>query len=302
MQIVPWHCQGRRMDFVCGHWGIGLKRFFVMPRIGLQPYVDRIWGWESEQPAVLPAMLPGTGAELMFHYASAVAIQSVRSGSSKVGRAFLLCSRRSPHQPLPQGRVGFVSVRMRSGALRHFCPLPLADLIDDAIAIEDIWGRSGKEVMDRVTQAAGTPQRIAIIEAWLQDRLAEHAKPEPAIEAAVHQLYYGHQNVKIDILAGQLGMSRRNFERVFQKHIGLAPKVFQRTARFHLTVRDMLLTASHDYLGVALDHGYYDQAHFIHEFEDFVGSPPVNYLGDTQRMAHFYNHPLFRPDKVPLPR
>ena len=279
-----------------------MKRYFVIPCAPLQPYIDRLWGWESEALAPLPAMLPGTGAELLFHYGRPFAIQSRQQPVAPPGLAQLLCARRTPYQPLPQSALGFIAVRFRSGALRHFCPLPLGDLRDDVLPVGEVWGAEGRNIAERVAQANTRDERVSLLEAWLLRGLHRHHQTQPAIEAALRQLYYGHREVKIDQLADQLGMSRRHFERIFRGEIGVTPKLFQRTARFNLTVRELLLSARTDTLGVALDHGYYDQAHFIHDFQTFVGDSPAAFLQATARVAHFYNQPIFAPDKVPLPR
>lgn len=279
-----------------------MRRYFVIPCAPLQPYVDRLWGWESDDLLQLPAMLPGTGAELLFHYGQPFAIQSQQQQAAPPGLAQLLCARRRPYQPLPQSALGFIAVRFRSGALRHFCPLLLGDLRDDVVPVGEVWGQDGLDVADRVAQAGTRDQRVSLLEGWLLRCLYRHHQTQPAIEAALRQLYYGHREVKIDQLADQLGMSRRHFERVFRGEIGVTPKLFQRTARFNLTIRELLLSASSDTLAVALDHGYYDQAHFIHDFQTFVGDSPAAYLQTTTRVAHFYNQPIFAPDKVPLPR
>ena len=279
-----------------------MKRYFVIPSAPLQPYVDRLWGWESDDLLQLPAILPGTGAELLFQYGRPFAIRSRQQSAAQLGLAQLLCARHRPYQPLPQSALGFIAVRFRSGALRHFCPLPLGDLRDDVVPVGEVWGAEGVDVAERVAQASTRDQRVSLLEGWLLRCLQRHHLAQPAIEAALRQLYYGHREVKIDRLADQLGMSRRHFERVFRCEIGVTPKLFQRTARFNLTVRELLLSASSDTLAVALDHGYYDQAHFIHDFQAFVGDSPAAYLQTTTRVAHFYNQPIFAPDKVPLPR
>lgn len=279
-----------------------MHRYFVIPRPALQPYVDRLWGWESARPLQLPPMLPGTGAELMFHYADPVFLRGGPDETTNLGPAFLPGALGGPRELLAQGRVGFISVRFRSGALRHFSPLPLAELGGHPLAVEEVWGAAGRDLAARIVAAPDRAARVALLEDWLLACLARHGKPQPTIEAAIRALYYRHRDVRIETLADELGMSRRHFERVFGAHLGVTPKAFQRTARFHLTVRDLLLADGTDTLATALDHGYYDQAHFIHDFEAFVGKPPVHFLQTTTRVAHFYNASLFAPDKVPLPR
>lgn len=279
-----------------------MNRYFIIPRAELQPYVDRLWGWESEALLQLPPMLPGTGAELLFHYGTPFRLQSAGTEGLNLGQAHLLCARRAPHRLLSQAGLGFISVRFRSGALRHFCPVSLQAVLDEAVPIRDLWGQAGLDVACRVAEAADRASRVSILEDWLLACLREHGKAQPAMEAALRQLYYQHRSVRVDALAERLGMSRRHFERVFREQIGMTPKAFQRTARFHLTTRDLLLRAPTDCLASALDHGYYDQAHFIHDFQAFVGTSPLAFLKCASTVAHFYNPPIFTPDTVPLPR
>ena len=279
-----------------------MRRYFVVPCAELQAYIDRYWGWESEGPGALPTWLPGTGAELLFHYARPFAIDCGDRGVRELGAGQLLCARRAPHRPLAQAAVGFIAVRFRSGALRHFCAPSLAELHDDALPIGDVWGQSGRDLAERVALADDGEARVALIERWLLHCLARHRQYQPAIEEALRLLYYGHRDVRIDALAERLGMSRRHFERRFAEQIGVTPKAFQRTARLNHTVRELLLGASGDMLATALDHGYYDQAHFIHDFRAFVGQSPSAFLRNSADAAHFYNAPIFTPDRVPVPR
>lgn len=279
-----------------------MKRYSVIPSLRLQAYVDRLWGWESQEQIALPPLLPGTGAELMIHYGPPALMSSRQGGPLHLGSAFLLCARRGPHYAQAQAGLGFISIRFRSGALRHFCSLPISELGADALPVERIWGREATDMVEQVVVARDLDQRVAIIEKWLLACLVRHGKAQPAIELALHGLYYRHRDVRIDTLVEQIGMSRRNFERTFQREIGMTPKAFQRVARLNQTVRELLLQESTDYLGVALDHGYYDQAHFIHEFQTMVGDTPAGFLETRMRAAHFYNPSIFTPDTVPLPR
>lgn len=263
-----------------------MHRSIVLPRAALRPYVDRLWTCDSAAPAPLPRLLPGTGAELWFHHGEPPA---------PIGAGVVLCVRRKPLQWQAHGRIGFIAVRLRAGALRHFCATPLGEL-DDATALADVWRT---DIDERLALAPDNAARLDFVQDWLLQQLARHGRRQPAIEHGLRTLYYGHRDARIDTLADRLGCSRRHFERVFRQEVGLTPKAFQRTARFQLTMRDLLLHDGRDPLATALDHGYYDQAHFIHEVRRFTGQTPARLTQSTR--SHFYNPPLLPPDKVPLP-
>lgn len=264
--------------------GAAVIKYFALPCAALRPYIDRYWGWRSTAGSVLPTMLPGTGAELMFHCGAPIA-----AGARAVPMAHLLCVRNRPLALSAATGFDFVAVRVRAGALRHLCRVPLAALFDCAVAVEDMWGGAAGELAARVREANGFAARVALIERWLLICLARYRQAPSEVDAAVRRLYYEHAHLDIERLTRELHVSRRHLERQFLQAIGCSPKHFQRSARFHQTARELLLNRGERPLLVALDHGYYDQAHFIRDFQAFAGLTPGNFLRREEFTAHFYN-------------
>ena len=77
-------------------------------------------------------------------------------------------------------------------------------------------------------------------------------------------------------LARHAGLSARQFRRLCIEQTGVGPKVLCRIVRFRHAVND-IAGAGMNWAEFALDHGYYDQAHFINEFREFSGVTPVEY-------------------------
>ena len=76
----------------------------------------------------------------------------------------------------------------------------------------------------------------------------------------------------------QIGLSPRRFIQLFRQQVGLTPKSFCRVRRFQQALTTVHGTKQVDWTQVALDCGYYDQAHFIHDFQSFSGMTPSAYL------------------------
>jgi AraC-like DNA-binding protein len=86
------------------------------------------------------------------------------------------------------------------------------------------------------------------------------------------------------------GFSQRRFIQLFDQQVGLTPKLFFRVSRFQRAVLTVHNAGEVDWAGLALDCGYYDQAHFIHDFQAFAGITPTTYL--VQRSEHLNHVPL----------
>jgi len=83
-----------------------------------------------------------------------------------------------------------------------------------------------------------------------------------------------HGCVSIDEVADQCGLSARQFRRICLAQTGLTPKFLARILRFRHALAQV---HAHPcaFAHMALDCGYYDQAHLINEFRELSGRTPA---------------------------
>lgn len=281
-----------------------MRQFHLLPAPPLQPYIDRLWGWESApgETIALPTLLPGVGAELYFHYRLPFRHASPDQGSRPLpaASAHLLCLRSAPLALAAMADVGFIAVRFRTSMLARFTPVPIAQMHDRALDIADVWGVPGLACATRVAAADSHAERLGLI----QDFLLRQLRPEgadPLIERAVDVLYRTHGAVAIELLAQRLQLGRRQLERRFLADTGQTPAALRRVCCFHHTVRALLLTPSTPGLDTALRYGYFDQAHFIRDFRALVHTTPQRYLRQARDRTHFYNPPRAQNGTMQVP-
>ncbi|MBK8479237.1 MAG: AraC family transcriptional regulator [Opitutaceae bacterium] len=271
-----------------------IRRRFALPPPALRPFVERLWSWESDGPVPLPLLLPGTGADLLFHYRTPFLAVAVDGTRHRLAAAHISCLRACSCRLVAQGPVGFLAVRFRSSTIRHLGMLAMGDLIGRFPAAAEHFGAE----IDRLpAQLAGLPDFAARAEAVTQFLLARLERSAPVLtpgDGAVDALYYAEPGETVAALADDLGYSARQLERLVGEAAGITPKRFLRLARLHHTVRHLLLTKEVDYLDAALARGYYDQAHFIHEMGDLTGRTPGQVLTPGAFVSHFYNPRLPR--------
>jgi AraC-like DNA-binding protein len=94
-------------------------------------------------------------------------------------------------------------------------------------------------------------------------------------------------NSSMSQVAAIVNLSQRHFIHVFSNEVGLTPKLFSRIQRFNRVVRSAAFSDDVDWLDMAMSFGYFDQAHLIHDFREFSGLTPTEYLGlRTEHLAH----------------
>ena len=96
--------------------------------------------------------------------------------------------------------------------------------------------------------------------------------------------------VSVDGLARRCGWSARSLERRFRHAVGLPPKLFSRIVRFQ-RVFAAARAGKPDWAGLAIDCGYYDQAHLNRDFREFTGSSPAAYWRQEPGLASLFALP-----------
>jgi len=105
--------------------------------------------------------------------------------------------------------------------------------------------------------------------------------------------------VPIGDLTVAAGVSSTHLAQRFKELIGVTPKRLARTYRFAATVFAINPVGLVDWADLAGRAGYFEQAHFGHEFRAFTGLTPTRYVEVRRRFRR--EHPGHVRDGWPLP-
>lgn len=166
---------------------------------------------------------------------------------------------------------------------------PLHHLADRRTEIGLLWGRSDADrLADSLWQRdLDGVQRLALIERHLLARLrsdANHGAPASGgsagalVGAALDAIDGSGGALRIETLADGLGVSRQHLAAQFRARVGLTPKMYARICRFRRATGALGHAGAPDWAQLALDCGYFDQSHLIHDFQEFGGSAPERFL------------------------
>ncbi|MEX0807283.1 MAG: AraC family transcriptional regulator [Dongiaceae bacterium] len=162
------------------------------------------------------------------------------------------------------------------GAWRLF-GVAMHEIANRIVSIEDLVGDEGRVAIDRIRMASGWPERFEILDDFLLKRLGGAAVVPHRIDRALHRLKTTGGAVGIGALADELDCSCKQLIRLFDDTVGLPPKIVARIYRFERAVRRLGAPSRPALSELALECGYYDQAHFNREFRAFVGCAPGEY-------------------------
>lgn len=186
--------------------------------------------------------------------------------------------------------VTTIYVCFKPGGVCPFLPMPAAELTNQVVDLSMLWGTAAFDLREQL-QSAQTPEnRVRILECFLLARAAWGQTRHPAVSFALAEFLTGQKRRSISEVTTHLGLSPKRFIHLFEEAVGLTPKMFCRVLRFQEVLRLIENGQSVSWTDLALSCGYFDQAHFIHDFQTFAGLTPSTYL--TQRSQHRNHVPL----------
>ncbi len=269
--------------------GTRLNKISYQPPEILRPFIDRFWTCEGISAACSsPIFAAGTGAEMIFQLKAPMTIISEDNAKLTPPPQALYCIRTRHYKANINHAHRFIGIRFKAGAIRHFCPIPVADVIEQFWDLNVLYGDEGQRLTTQLHKAANLSQQLKHISDFLIELLKEHYQPQIMVDEAVRQLYYNREIPDLKAFSASLGTSYRQFERLFLNHMGVTPKAFQQTARLNNTLKHLLSHQIKDYLSVAFDYGYYDQSHFIRACRRYFGDKPGTILSPANQELHFY--------------
>lgn len=173
------------------------------------------------------------------------------------------------------GACACVQVNFTPLGARRFFGMPLHELADRMVALDDLLGSAGTSLRDRLGEEPDWQRRFDIVEAFVATRLSEAPSAQPAVAWAYEALVRTGGDARIAAVAKKLDWSRKHLAQKFRSEIGLGPKAVARIMRFNRAqalARDSLQNGWAD---IAVASGYADQAHLVREFRELAGETPT---------------------------
>jgi len=216
------------------------------------------------------AFLPDGMIGLLFQMTDG----SVTHRGSRWGELYVVGTRtRAVYKTVPTVPLA-LAVRFYPGVAPAILGVPGNELTDRVVRLEDIWGSHGERLRQRLLSATTVDEMLTLLQSAAQPQ--PHRGDEPSstrvVRCAVDALTRSAAPLRMTQLAVELRVTPRHLRRVFTSAVGLGPKQFARVIRFQRAFR--AVRRNHDWARVALDAGYYDQAHMIRDFRALAGATP----------------------------
>lgn len=264
------------------------------PSPPLSHFVEMFWYYEGEAggPHKKERLLPQGSSELVVNLREDEIRLYDRKNlneSHKFGGA-AICGPHSQFFVIDTAEQDCVAgAHFRAGGAFPFFNLPLGELHNEHVSLDVLWGGAAIRLRDRLLEEPTPEAKLRRFEQIMFEQICQPLGQHRAVNYALVRL--GADAAAITDLSNEIGISTRRLVDVFRDQVGLTPKLFARVQRFQNVIQNLPPEQDVDWVEVALDYGYYDQAHFVHDFRSFSGLSPSTYL--KYRTRHTNHVPIY---------
>jgi AraC-like DNA-binding protein len=227
------------------------RRHFRLTRVPPAPdlahLVDRHWmvEWDLQEPFT---------QEIVTHPSVNVAFQDPPT----IHGVF---TGRFQRKLIGSGRV--IATKFRPGGFHPLHPVPAYTLTDRVMPADPVLGRMRPATFEEIE--AGLRRH-----GWTDD-------PRVGEVGELHAAMLREPGItRVEHLCAHAGYSRRTLQRLFREYVGVTPKWVLDRIRLH-EAAERMAGGDTDWTSMALELGYFDQAHFIKAFKAVVGRSPAAY-------------------------
>jgi AraC-like DNA-binding protein len=167
-----------------------------------------------------------------------------------------------------------LGVHFKPGGAFAVLGLPAGEFANTHVDLRTIWGPAADTLRERLCALSQPVHRFRLLEQTLLKRLFDRPDGHGAVRMGLDVLMRTHGRAKVRDIARTVDLSQRRFIEVFTAEVGLTPKLFGRVQRFQNAVATSCNAAKVDWAQLAVECGYFDQSHLIHEFVDFISLSP----------------------------
>ncbi len=183
-----------------------------------------------------------------------------------------------------EGAGSVFGIKFRPGAFQPLLRSSVSEITDTIMPLHDLFGADGTAYEEEMLSLTNDPEKIACAERFLASHIPEpeelndEVRQIELINSIIEEVIRNKEIRRVEEISDRFSVSVRSLQRMFDRFVGVPPKWIIRRYRLFEAVDAMNSGADVDWAQLALQLGYFDQAHFINDFKAMVGVSPGDYV------------------------
>jgi AraC-like DNA-binding protein len=238
----------------------GLARYW--PSGALAPFVEHYWivRWDLDAPRTAETV-PHPSIHLVLEPGGGEVVGVMRTRFSRV----------------LEGRGRVVAAKFHPGGFRPFLAGRVVSLTGRRVPVADLFGPPGRELAERALGHDDDLVSAGIVDGFLRGLRPVGDEGMDLARRVAARIAEDRGITRVDQVAREFRVTVRALQRLFGDYVGVGPKWVIQRYRLLEAVERVAAGTAVDWVDLALDLGYADQAHFIRDFKRLVGRSPAEY-------------------------
>lgn len=249
------------------------------PSADFLPYVASYFFWEDDSPraSAFEAETPPNGySAFVFNYGDPYEVHQPDS-IFKTPPAFIAGQATSSYRLVLPGKIAMAGIVFKPAAISSIFGFSMRHMTNKRENLETLLGKDILQIPLQLAGAKTLDEKREVLETFLMHQLLSSKVKLNYVDQAAEQIIQHKGKVNIQELADSLHVCKRHFQRSFLHKVGLNPKEYAVLLRLGHVCNRLIHQQEINWHDVILEAGYYDQAHFIKDFSNFIGRNPAGY-------------------------
>lgn len=258
--------------------------YSVIPILSLQSYIENIWYCNRYiDHAEHTQTLPLGRTEIVIRFSGVYSIRHQKMIFKK-SDCWVSGQQTGPTVTTIAGQHECMGVVFTPLGWNAFSSLEAGELINISVDLADVLGKGIGPLRNELAEIKFPEAKIYRLQQFLFKKLSTTTQLS-TIQQALHLVDICGRERKVTVtgLCGQLKISRKSLHKHFQKYVGLPPSAYIQQRIFNTIIKEMNRNPEKRLIEVGYDYDFFDQSHFIKQFQLYAGITPGEYLQLVRR-------------------
>ncbi len=268
-----------------------MKFLSAKPSLYLSDYVIQYWAidnclntGEEYRHTIIPTGL----SEITFYFDSVP--DSDDSRRIITDRYIVSGQQNSSYDLLIKGHLSMFSVTLKPYAIAVLFGIPATEFVNSNVSLKDVFSDDFNMLEDMLMLSDSFDDKVKVVERFLIYLLTGNCNSDiKRISKIIGTINSSVEDIRMERLASEACLSKKQFERIFASSVGITPKRFMKIVRFQKAIFYRQLDSSLSLTNLAYKCCYYDQSHMINDFKALCGLTPSQFFNVCNPYSDYFN-------------
>lgn len=248
----------------------------ITPHPCLEKIVDHYWIEKNGNSKV--KILPDGSTSIIFNFGSPINIYGINGDYKNLQDSLIIGAQKKYYLLEEQDNTDIIGIKFRQSGAIHFLQTPMSLLSNKVVKLDDILNGESIKLRNLLSKTNDVEEVKKVLDYYLLIKADMLNTKSDIIDFAIKQVKSDGSPALIKKLCDTANISNKHLISLFNKNVGLSPKLIQRINKFIRVIHTINNRKEVVWPEIAYECNYFDQAHLINDFKSFSGISPKKYL------------------------